>query len=189
MGGACALATLARATGAEPGSPTAADALGPRILPGATPVGSGALRFLGMPVYHATLWAAAGWQPGQLGREPLVLELHYQRRLRGHDIAQRSVLEMRRGGPLDRADETRWLQAMQGLFPDVEPGDRIAGLWEPARGARFVLARAGGEVRELGALAEPRFAERFFAIWLAPTTSQPQLRAALLGLTTTAGLP
>ncbi|TSE18368.1 hypothetical protein Talka_02217 [Tepidimonas alkaliphilus] len=156
--------------------------LGPALLPGAAVVGRGTLRFLGLAVYHATLWAAPGWQPAQLGQTPLVLELHYLRSFRGRDIALRSLEEMRRAGPLEPAEEARWLAAMQRLFPDVADGDRIAGLWDPAHGARFVLARAGGAPQPLGELAEPRFAERFFGIWLAPTTSQPALRAALLGL-------
>ena len=167
---------LARVAPAEP------DGLGPVLLPGAVAVGRGTMRFLGFAVYHATLWAAPGWQPQQLGQAPLVLELHDLRSFRGRDIAQRSLEEMRRAGPLEPADEGRWLAAMQRLFPDVAEGDRIAGLWEPAQGARFVLARAGAAPQPLGVLPEPRFAERFFGIWLAPTTSQPALRAALLGL-------
>lgn len=162
--------------------PRETEGLGPALLPGAVPVGRGTLRFLALPVYHATLWAAPGWQPGRLGQAPLVLELHYLRSFRGRDIALRSLEEMRRAGPLDPADEARWLAAMQRLFPDVADGDRIAGLWDPAEGARFALARAGGAPQPLGALPEPHFAERFFGIWLAPTTSQPALRAALLGL-------
>ncbi|TSE26422.1 hypothetical protein Tsedi_00720 [Tepidimonas sediminis] len=171
----CAASPLAAAS-TEPGG------LGPTLLPGAAPVGRGTLRFLSLAVYHATLWAVPGWQPGQLGQAPLVLELHYLRSFRGRDIAQRSLEEMRRAGPIDPTDEARWLAAMQRLFPDVADGDHIAGLWDPAHGARFALARAGGVPQPLGELAEPRFAERFFGIWLAPTTSQPALRAALLGL-------
>lgn len=151
------------------------------LLPGAQVVGAGTLRYLGLRVYDARLWAPPGWQPNDLGRAPLVLELTYQRRFRGADIAQRSVHEMRRAGPLPPADEAAWLDAMRGIFPDVGPGDRIAGLWMPGTGARFVLHSADGRRRVLGEVGDARFAERFFGIWLAPTSSAPELRQALLG--------
>ncbi|MDM7457414.1 MAG: chalcone isomerase family protein [Tepidimonas sp.] len=116
-----------------------------------------------------------------MGRAPLVLELTYRRAFRGADIARRSLEEMRRAGPISASDEAAWLAAMQRIFPDVGPGDRIAGLWQPAVGARFVLTDANGRRRLLGEVADVRFAERFFGIWLAASTSEPELRRALLG--------
>ncbi len=65
---------------------------------------------------------------------------------------------------------------MKRLFPDVHAGDRITGVHRPGEGAAFfVNGRAVGEVRD------SRFAQLFFGIWLSPRTSQPSLRAALLG--------
>lgn len=174
----------------EPPPPAVAPAdAAAALLPGATIVGTGTLRFLGMAVYDARLLAAPGWHAGALGRQPVVLELTYQRRFRGADIARRSLEEMRRPGPLPAAAEAAWLSAMQRLFPDVQPGDRIAGLWQPGVGARFVLTRADGRVQPLGAIDDAAFAERFFGIWLAPTTSEPGLRQALLGATAGAPTP
>lgn len=168
-----------------PASPRAVpDSIG-TLLPGAVLVGVGTLRFLGLPVYQARLLAAPGWRADTLGRTAVVLELTYLRGFKGTDIARRSLEEMRRAGPLEAADEAAWLAAMQRLFPDVRPGDRIAGLWQPGTGARFVLTRPDGQSRALGDVADARFAERFFGIWLAPTTSEPGLRQALLGPTAT----
>lgn len=176
---ACTPAALASAQH-EPSAPGAAAAVAD-WLPEARLVGAGTLRYLGLTVYHARLLAPPGWQPDDLGRAPLVLELTYQRRFRGADIAQRSVQEMRRAEPLAPADEAAWLDAMRGIFPDVAPGDRIAGLWLLGWGARFVFTGADGRTRMLGEVADARFARRFFGIWLAPTTSAPELRQALLG--------
>ncbi|MFN4104379.1 MAG: chalcone isomerase family protein [Tepidimonas sp.] len=163
----------------RPAIPTASAA--GELLPGAVPVGEGTLRFLGFAVYDARLWARPGWRAEALGRTPLVLELTYRRAFRGADIARRSLEEMRRAGPIPAADEAAWLAAMQRIFPDVGPGDRIAGVWQPGSGARFVFTGADGQGRALGDVADARFAERFFGIWLAPTTSEPALRQALLG--------
>lgn len=177
------------ANGEPPPSAAAPADAASALLPGAMVVGTGTLRFLGMVVYDARLLAAPGWHAGALGRQPVVLELTYQRRFRGADIARRSLEEMRRPGPLPAAAEAAWLSAMQRLFPDVQPGDRIAGLWQPGVGARFVLTRADGRIQPLGAIDDATFAERFFGIWLAPTTSEPGLRQALLGTTTRASVP
>ncbi|MFN3611517.1 chalcone isomerase family protein [Tepidimonas sp.] len=181
--------TPAAAEGPASTSPaTAAPALG-ELLPGAVRVGEGTLRFLGLAVYDARLLAPPGWHAEALGRTPLVLELTYRRAFRGADIARRSLEEMRRAGPIPATDEATWRAAMQRIFPDVGPGDRIAGVWLPGSGARFTLTGADGQRRALGDVADARFAERFFGIWLAPTTSEPGLRQALLGSATTTASP
>ncbi|MEW6693509.1 MAG: chalcone isomerase family protein [Pseudomonadota bacterium] len=191
---ACGVPAIATATTTDtpaavaPAPPTPDDPSA-RLLPGATVVGQGTLRYWGFAVYDATLLAAPGWRASDLGRQPLVLTLRYQRGFRGADIARRSLEEMRRAGPIDPADEAAWLAAMQRVFPDVRAGDRIAGLWQPGVGARFVLTDADGRQRILGDIADTRFAERFFGIWLAPTTSEPTLRQALLGPTATTAAP
>ena len=60
------------------------------------------------------------------------------------------------------------------MFPDVKPGDSIVGHYLPD-GARFTFNE-----QPLGSIDDPAFARAFFAIWLDPNTSEPDLRAALL---------
>jgi hypothetical protein len=145
-------------------------------LPAARLVGSGTLRFLGLPVYDARLWAPRPLADTDYASVPLALELEYARRLVGRLIAERSITEMRRIGTFDDAKAERWQAQLAAIFPDVERGDRITGVQHPGRAARFfVNGRAAGEVRDA------EFTRLFFGIWLAPQTSQPQLRAALLG--------
>lgn len=188
LGVACLTAAPAWASApdaaADPAGTSQASPVVPAVgelLPGAVRVGEGTLRFLGLAIYDARLLAPPVWRAEALGRTPLVLELTYRRPFRGADIARRSLEEMRRAGPIPAADEAAWLAAMQRIFPDVGPGDRIAGVWQPGAGARFVFTGADGQRRALGDVGDARFAERFFGIWLAPTTSEPALRQALLG--------
>jgi hypothetical protein len=82
---------------------------------------------------------------------------------------------MRGQGLDDEAALARWEARMREIFPDVAPGDRLIGVAEPARQARFY---AGD--RYLGRIAEPAFVSAFFAIWLGSRTSAPGLRARLL---------
>lgn len=149
-------------------------------LPGARLQGSGLLRFLGFRVYDIRLWVGAAavgsdWERAAAST-PLALEIEYARALVGAQIAERSLVEMRRQGEIAAADAERWLAAMTQAFPDVKQGDRITGVHLPGRGARFFV---NGAPR--GDIAEPDFARRFFGIWLAPQTSELALRGALLG--------
>ena len=140
-----------------------------RPLAGLRRWGSGEFRRFGFLIYEATLWAA---QADTLA-PPLALQLTYRRSIAGRDIAQASVDQLRRFD-VDEAQLARWGEQMAGLFPDVEPGDRIVGLQLPERARFFHNDRA------LGTVEGAEFARRFFAIWLDERTSAPALRAALL---------
>jgi hypothetical protein len=159
----------ARADAAPPAEVRAA-------LPGASLHGQGRLRWFGLHVYDAVLWARSRLPDSEAQNAAVALELRYARTLRGPLIAERSIEEMKRVGEFSEADGQRWLEAMKRLFPDVNAGDRITGVHRPGEAAAFFFnGRAVGEVREA------RFAQLFFGIWLSPRTSQPALRAALLG--------
>ena len=131
--------------------------------------GSGEFRRFGFLVYEATLWAA-----DDPVRPPLALKLTYRRNIDGELIAEASIKEIRKLGMADEATLNRWGELMTGLFPDVKPGDSIVGHYLP-EGARFTFNE-----QPLGSIDDPAFARAFFAIWLDPNTSEPDLRAALL---------
>jgi hypothetical protein len=131
--------------------------------------GSGEFRRFGFLVYEATLWAGDDPQ-----RPPLALKLTYRRNIAGQAIAEASVKEIRQLGIADEAILPRWGQQMAALFPNVKPGDAIVGHYTP-EAAIFHF-----NDRLLGGIDDPAFARAFFAIWLDPKTSAPDLRAALL---------
>ncbi|MFD0666720.1 chalcone isomerase family protein [Ramlibacter sp. MAHUQ-53] len=163
--------------------PPAAASPGPHPqLAGSRLQGEATLRYFGLRVYHARLWTRPGFQADQPEAQPLVLELEYLRDFAGSAIAGRSLDEMRRAGPLPEPLARRWQAEMARVFPDVKAGDRLAGLHLPGEGARF-----WHNGRPVGQVDDPDFGRRFFGIWLAPTTSQPALRLALLGLGERAG--
>ncbi len=168
-------ATLLAAAGVR-AQPPAAPAEVAATLPGARLVGSGRLRFLGLRIYDARLWAGAASVGADWAAVPLALELEYARELKGELIAERSLAEMRRQAEIAAETANRWLVAMKQSFPDVKAGDRITGLLLPGQGARFFC-----NGRACGDLPEPEFARLFFGIWLSPRSSEPALREALLG--------
>ncbi len=146
-----------------------------RELPDARLYGSGRLRRYFFHVYDARLWTQPGFEIARFSQLPLALELQYGRELVGSLIAERSIEEMQRAAEITPAQQRVWLAAMQRCFPDVVEGDRMTGVQLPGTAARFFVNGAFvGEVRDA------EFTRLFFGIWLAPTTSEPELRAALL---------
>ena len=147
-------------------------------------LGQARLRVWGFQVYDATLYARAGFDALRFAEQRFALELAYLRAFEGGDIAKRSIDEMRGLASIDEATATRWLAAMQRLFPDVKAGDRITGVHVPGSGARFYL-----NGRLLGAVDDDAFSRLFFGIWLSPRTSQPAMRETLLQALTTPPAP
>ena len=174
---AAVLATLGPCM-AQPGAALAQNAAPPEIaaaVPDGQWSGSARLRFLGLSVYDANLWVAAGFRASAYVQHAFALELRYLRKLKGSAIAERSLTEMRRSGSISAEQATRWLARMQETFPDVQDGDRIVGLHNPGVGAQFWV---NGQLRST--VAEAEFARYFFGIWLAESTSEPAMRSALL---------
>jgi hypothetical protein len=131
--------------------------------------GSGSYRWFGLRIYDATLWA--GSDPTQ---PPLALRLTYQRSIRGGDIAEASVDEMRKLGNANKSQLTNWGEKMARLFPDVHPDDYLLGVYRHG-GADFYY-----NDHLIGNIDDEAFAASFFGIWLDTRTSAPALRASLL---------
>lgn len=157
----------------------AVDAVPPEVraeLPHSQLIGEGQLRFLGLPVYDVRLWAPDRSALSQPATALLALELQYARSLKGEAIAQHSLQQMRALQPIDPAHAQRWLAELRSIFPDVHSGDRITGIQQPGQASLFFV---NGSLR--GELRDAEFTRLFFGLWLSPRSSQPQLRASLLG--------
>ncbi|GAB4477906.1 MAG: hypothetical protein OHK0044_24520 [Burkholderiaceae bacterium] len=137
--------------------------------------GEGRLTWLGFHVYDARLYAGPRFDVADPYAQPFVLELTYARKLEGKAIAEASRDEIERLGLAAGETLARWTAQMETLFPDVDKGRRIAGVYQPGRGARFYVDGSFA-----GSIDEPEFARAFFAIWLDPRTRAPRLRDSLL---------
>ena len=168
--GAMAISAAALARSAPPTPPEVSSE-----LPGARLLGRGRLTYFLFHVYDARLWAGPEFEVTRFDQVPLALELEYARSFDNADIAERSIEEMRRSGPIAPEKVTRWMAAMKQAFPDVASGDRVTGVQVPGVAARFfVNGRLTGEIRD------GEFTRLFFGIWLSTRTSEPRLRQALL---------
>ena len=178
-----AVGTLLALSGLHPGQLGAQTLPAPALpgelrseLPGARLLGAATLRFLGLDIYQARLWAGNRFLASAYAQSPFALELSYFRALSGQRIAERSLQEMQRQLSLDAAQQRAWLDAMLQAFPDVAAGDRITGLNTPGQGARFWH---NGQSRP--GVADAAFSRCFFGIWLSEASSEPTVRAQLLG--------
>ena len=143
------------------------------LLPEVKLRGGGEQTFLGLSIYEGYYWGPGGaWSPDQ----PFALQLFYHRRFYGTTIAERSLEEMAKLGYGTPRQRERWGEQMKRIFPDVDEGDCLIGVNLPHEGARFFR---NGE--PIGSIDDRDFARAFFAIWLDPRTSAPELRKRLLG--------
>ena len=139
--------------------------------------GQGLLTWFGLKIYSANLWVSKKNSSAQnILNQPFALELHYQRKLEGIEIAKVSIEEIKRLNIGTDAQQTSWLRNMKSLFPNVEKGSRLTGIHAPGESTRFY--RDG---KLLGEIADPEFGAAFFSIWLDIKTREPALRQALLG--------
>jgi hypothetical protein len=141
-----------------------------------THIGTAELRFFGLRIYTATLFAERNFDPAFYAQTPLKLGIHYQRPLEGRLIAERSLLEMKRLGKIDSRTSTAWLDFMIRAFPNIVAGDRLSGQTD---------GKGAVEFRHNDILTahihDADFAARFFGIWLHESTSAPVMRSQLLG--------
>jgi hypothetical protein len=144
------------------------------LLPGAEKVGQARMSVLFWDAYDAHLYAPKRQVSFD---EPFLLELHYLLEIDGKDIAERSAEEIRKLGFDDEVKLAAWYSQMQAIFPDVQEGSQLVGLYQPEQATAFYQ---DGE--KLGTVRDPEFGRWFFGIWLHENTSDPAFRKELLGL-------
>lgn len=138
--------------------------------------GQASLRFFGLLVYDARLWAPADFDAERYDAQAFGLELEYARKLEGPAIAERSIAEMKRIGDFTEAQSRNWMALMLQAFPNVGARDRLVGVHDGRGGVRFFF-----NGKQTAAVVDKDYARLFFGIWLSPRTSSPSLRASLIG--------
>lgn len=144
-----------------------------KAIPNMAQVGKGSLNTLLFDVYDIALYAPKGkWQRNQ----PHALSILYKLSIDGEDLAERSADEMRLQ-KISPDKITQWEQQLKAIFPDVKKGATITALHKPQQETIFY-----GDGVEIGTITDPQFGPAFFDIWLGEKSSEPELRASLMGL-------
>ena len=143
-------------------------------VPNAEKVGQGRLTYMFWDVYDAALYAPNGvWKADK----PFALQLSYLREIDGEKIADRSLQEMREQGFTDEGKLERWHKEMKKIFPDVDEGIVLTGVFTNKGETVFYM-----DSTEIGRIEDPEFGPSFFNIWLSEKTNSPKLREKLLGV-------
>lgn len=145
-----------------------------RLIPNAKVMGKGKLSVAFWDVYDIALYAPDGKLSDA---RPFALTILYMRDLRGNDIADRSVQEMRQQGYKDEIKLSAWNAQMKNIFPDVENGTVLSAVFIPEKETIFY-----NKDKQIGVIKDAKFTRLFSNIWLGEKTSEPDLRRKLLGL-------
>lgn len=147
-----------------------------KAIPQTDLAGQGSFRWFGLKIYDAQLWVGPeGYDANQPLAEKFALDLHYARALEGRKIAEASEAQIAKLGIGTPEQRKGWLKEMIQLFPDVSDGTHLTGIYLPQQGTSFYL-----DGKQIGTIKDEDFSLAFFSIWLAPETSEPKLRNALL---------
>lgn len=140
----------------------------------AFPVGHGRMHYLLWDLYDAKLYAPKGLLQNGC---PMALSITYLHDLKGQKIAEKSIELMQNQGLTSKRMADNWRAKMSEIFPNVQKGSNLTGV--RASDGTTIFYHDG---KEAGRIADPEFGSRFFAIWLSPETTEPQLRYELLGM-------
>jgi hypothetical protein len=137
-------------------------------------IGKARFNFVLWHVYDAVLYSSTDEFSFE---KPFALELNYKRKLYGEKIAESSAEEIRNLGFSDEVKLAGWYSQMQKIFPDVENGTSITGIYQP-NGATVFYKNS----EKIGEVSDIEFGKWFFGIWFDEKTSQPEFRKKLLGI-------
>ena len=136
-------------------------------------VGEAKLRVLFWDIYQSRLYTESGNY--QRGQRPLKLEIQYLLDIKSDALVDRTRTEWEQQG-LENANQEQWLAALRELWPDVSQNDVL--VLEIDQDNRSTFYHNGNR---LGTIEDAGFGQQFVDIWLAPTTTRPELRLALIG--------
>jgi len=139
-------------------------------------VGAGELRWLGFPIYDASLWTSTGRYSGLRTDETVALSLWYQRAFTREQLVSITETAWKKLGQPEPAQRERWLAELRRAWTDVAPGRNVTTVVIPGGPTRFYDQRG-----RFAQVDDPTFGPAFLAIWLDPRSVVSDLRRQLLG--------
>lgn len=139
-------------------------------------VGGGELKWLGLPIYDASLWTSTGRYTGFGAGDTVALSLWYQRAFTRDQLLDITETAWRKLGQPDAAQRERWLAELRRAWSDVAPGHNVTTVVVPGGPTRFYDQRG-----RFAQVDDPEFGPAFLAIWLDPRSVVRDLRRQLLG--------
>lgn len=140
------------------------------------PVGAGELRWLGFPIYEASLWTSTGRYEGFAPGNTVALSLWYQRSFSRAELVRITEQAWKKLGEPAPEQRERWLAELRRTWADVAPGQNVTTVVTAGGPTRFYDQRG-----RFAQVDDPAFGPAFLAIWLDPRSVVDGLRRQLLG--------
>ncbi len=131
--------------------------------------GQGRMTYWGFDLYDAKLL-----QLNQPQGASVALKIDYLKSFKSENLREQTIKEMKQLG-VSSVQRDKWSVELKDIFPDVKPGHSITAIYQPKVGTIFLHNE-----KYVGKVSGDEFSKAFFAIWLDPRTSAPQLRSQLL---------
>jgi len=139
-------------------------------------VGSGELRWLGFPIYDASLWTSTGRYSGFGAEGTVALSLWYQRAFSREQLVSITETAWKKLGQPDARQRERWAGELRRAWNDVAPGRNVTTVVIRGGPTRFYDQQG-----RFAQVDDPDFGPAFLAIWLDPRSVVADLRRDLLG--------
>lgn len=124
-------------------------------------------------IYHSKLYTQTGKYLPQ-NEQTTLFEIHYLKDITGKDLIERTV-EQWQHLAIDTSHYQHYIELLSSIWPDIKAGDQLSLLIKPQQSDFYFNGHA------IGSINSAEFGPLFLAIWVSEYTSQPNLRAHLLG--------
>lgn len=111
---------------------------------------------------------------------PQALKISYLRDISKEDLIK-ATQEQWQHIKLTNPNQTKWLEKLNDIWPQIQEGNGLTIIVDSNQSSKFYFNDEVQTHQFIGELADPDFGPAFLAIWLSNNTSEPKLRAKLLG--------
>jgi len=138
-----------------------------------TKYGEGQMSVMFWDLYKAELFGKA--PSYQADSTPIALKITYLRDIDKEDLIEATLDQWIHIGFKNEAIPN-WATQLEQIWPDIKKGSQLIIRVYPGGSSDFYDSKS-----KIGSVADPQFGKAFLAIWLSEKTSEPKLRAQLIG--------
>ncbi|ALO44201.1 chalcone isomerase family protein [Pseudoalteromonas phenolica] len=140
---------------------------------GLTKYGEGQMSVMFWDLYKAELFGKTSSY--QADTPPVALKITYLRDIDKVDLIEATLDQWVHIGYENEAIPN-WVSQLEQIWPDIKEGSQLTIRVHPDGTSDFYDATS-----KIGNMNDPQFGKAFLAIWLSEKTSEPELRAQLIG--------
>lgn len=139
-------------------------------------IGKSTFSFMFWDLYNSTLLTTTGNYPVSFENEKLIFQIEYLMDIKKSDLIKKTIEQWQHIG-LKKTQYSRYIKNLEKIWPNIIKGDSLSLLMQKNMSVFYY------NDSYLGQINDPYFGQIFIDIWLSNKTSQPNLRAELLGVT------